>query len=111
MSSNDEYKHLVSNKVQKFMQNLSWQIYFFLNPKETRNKEKRDMLGYPSSKCAPRVQELAELEDKMIDLVIDLIFKSRKHSGNNFPRKLHKDLRDIRAEYGVYLGTDNSLNK
>ena len=61
------------NSFEKFNRNLHWKAHFFLNP---QNKETtKETFGFKSISKAPKVPELNDFEDSMIDLIKTVEFE------------------------------------
>ena len=76
--------------VEKFVKNIRWRAFHFLNPTQTNNK--KETFGFPSTKPAPYVPELTDFESKMYDLTKNIKFKNYS---NSFQTKLKDDIRKI----------------
>ena len=61
--------------VEKFVKNLRWRTFFFLNPADPINK--KETYGFPSTKPAPQVDELTVFESKMYELTKKIKFKNQ----------------------------------
>ena len=104
LPSQKEYLMQLTQSVEKFVRNLSWRAYFFLNPPKDEQKE---TYGFRSIKAAPKVKELDKLEDSLYDLVKNISF--RKYS-NNFQRVLKSDKVKIASEPKIIVPAEKSPN-
>ena len=70
LNSKKEYLLQLVHSVEKFVRNLRWRAYFYLNPQQKPQKEKYD---FRSLRAAPKIKELQKLEDAMYDLVRNIV--------------------------------------
>ena len=71
------------NSNEKFIRNLRWRAFFYLNPNEKPNK--KENYNFKSLAPAPFVKELKELEDGLAKLLNDIKFN---HKYSSFQNKL-----------------------
>ena len=91
--------------VEKFVKNLRWRTFFFLNPADPINK--KETYGFPSTKPAPQVDELTVFESKMYELTKKIKFKNH---GNAFQSKLKDDVININEEPKMIIAADKTNN-
>ena len=101
-----DYRIQLINSIEKFVRNLRWKTYFFLNPPQ--KELSKENFGFNSTKPAPSVPELKDLEDKLIDLTRNIKFNYREHS--NFQRDLAKDKETIESESRMFIAADKTTN-
>ena len=104
LPSQKEYLLELIHSVEKFVRNLRWRAYFYLNPQQKPQKETYD---FKSLRAAPKIKELQKLEDAMYDLVRNIVF--RRYS-NVFQRKLKESRLMIMNEPKVIVPADKSSN-
>ena len=91
--------------VEKFVKNLKWRAFHYLNP--VNNRQRKETYGFNTTSPPPKVDELNELKDMLYDLVVSIKFK--KHS-NEFQSKLKEDIRNIARESKMYIAADKTNN-
>ena len=57
-----EYHLQLISSVETFMKNIKWRAFHFLNPMQSNQKQ---TFGFNSTKPAPQVAELKELENEL----------------------------------------------
>ena len=107
--SENEYKQCLIKKTQKFLKSANWKASFALNPQEKTNKT--NTYGFKSSNVPPRVKELKEFEDCMIDLVQNVKFNKNHSNKQSFQTKLGKDVHEIKTEPKLIIPADKTSNK
>ena len=66
------YLQMLVNSTEKFMKNLRWKTFFYLNPNDKPDRSEK--YGFKSIKAAPGVPEIKAFEDDLIDLVKNVEF-------------------------------------
>ena len=77
-----EYLKCLIEKTESFLRRVRWKAYHYLHPTETSDKE---TFGFNSTKNPPAVKELSQFEDKMLELIQNINFKTQR---DNFQNKL-----------------------
>ena len=101
---NDYVKQLIF-KTEKFLKNLRWRSFFFLNPEIRPNY--KETYGFQTTKPPPRVPELKEFEDEMIKMIQNI--KYRK-ANNDFQKQLRTDVKKIQEEKYIFVAADKTSN-
>ena len=70
--SRKSYLFELINSTASFAANLSWKVYFFLNPTDNERKE---TFGFRTTEPAPFVVELKDFYDDLFELVNNVRFK------------------------------------
>ena len=102
LPSQKEYLQQLIHSVEKFVRNLRWRCFFYLNPSQ---KPEKETYGFRSIRAAPRVRELDKLEESLQDLVKNVKF--RKYS-NSLQRDLKQDKVKIANEPKLIIPADKS---
>jgi hypothetical protein len=102
--SKQEFHIQLISSVEKFMKNLSWRAFHFLNPSVPNHKE---TFGFNSTKRAPHVAELKDLKNELFELTQNIKFKEHR---NAFQNKLKKDEKDIEKENRMIIPADKTSN-
>ena len=90
----------------KFVKNISWKAFFFLNPTEPRNR--KETFGFNSTAPSPsNIPELKPFKNKMYELVRDIKFKAHK---NAFQHKLKEDVTKVTNDPRMYIAADKTTN-
>ena len=88
------------------MKRMRWKAFFFLNPNsKTQNIE---TFGFKSRKTAPFVNEIAQFEKELTNLIQTIKFK--KPLPNNFQHQLKLDLKTINSENRLLVKADKTTN-
>ena len=104
--SQRQYKIQLISKAEKLIQRMRWKTLEFLGKLSSDNNNNQTF-GFPSTKCVPPANELADFEKDMMLMVKNIQF--RKIS-NNFQQKLKDDIRDIKSINKVFVPADKSRN-
>ena len=96
------------HKSRKFLENLRWKAFFYLNP--SKKPKNRNFYGFKTPKSAPIVPELKEFQEGLISLVENVQFKNKSRSSTNFQQKLSQDVKKIRESDKVLLKADKTSN-
>ena len=102
--SHKEYLIQLIISVEKFVRNLRWRAYFFLNPSE---RPEKDNYGFKSANHPSVVDELKEMEERLKNMVRDIVFKPYS---NNFQEQLKRDLNRIMNTNDVIVKADKTTN-
>ncbi len=100
-----DYLKCLISKAEKFMRNIRWRTFFFLNP-DIRTEDK-ETFGFNSTKSPPQILELKEFEDGMLDLVQNIEFKN---INKQFQKQLSKDTQDIKKDDKLFVKADKTTN-
>jgi hypothetical protein len=103
--SEKDFKIELIKSVEKFVKNLKWRSFHYLNP--VPNRQHKETFGFNTTSPPPRVDELDELRDMLYDLVVKVEFK--KHS-NEFQEKLKEDIKNIAKESKMFIAADKTTN-
>ena len=104
LPSKKEYILALITAVEKFIKNLRWRAFFFLNPNDRPEKE---TYGFKTMKATPKIEELKQLEERLRIMIRDLEF--RKFS-NDFQDKMKRDLNEIINDSHVIVAADKTSN-
>ena len=104
--SRKEYILRLTHSVSKFMNNLRWRAYFYLEPNE-REPSKKETFGFKSLKPAPHVEQLDAFGEKMIELIAKVETKKVK---NDFQEKLKEDSEKIKKDEKLLIPADKTVN-
>ena len=104
LPSKKEYILALITAVEKFIKNLRWRAFFFLNPSDRPEKE---TYGFKTMKATPKIEELKQLEERLRTMIRDLEF--RKFS-NDFQDKMKRDLNEIINDSHVIVAADKTSN-
>ena len=72
LPSKKEYILALITAVEKFIKNLRWRAFFFLNPSDRPEKE---TYGFKTMKATPKIEELKQLEERLRTMIRDLEFR------------------------------------
>ena len=100
-----EYLKCLISKAEKFMRNIRWRTFFFLNP--DISTEDKETYGFTSTKCPPYIPELKEFEDGMLNIVQNIEFKN---TNKPFQNQLHKDTQNIKNDRNLFVAADKTTN-
>lgn len=82
-----------------------WRSFFFLNP--DIKQETKETFGFKSTRSPPKIPELDEFEEEMLNLVENIEFRS---TTNTFQKKLSKDIKDIKQTEHLLIPADKTTN-
>ena len=102
-----DYKLQLIDSVEKFMKNLRWKVFFFLNPSE--KPANKQTFGFPTTKPAPSSAELKDLENQMYELIKNIKFRDN-HNNNHFQKELKNDMKKIETEPKLLIPADKTRN-
>ena len=102
--SEKQYIKALINKTEKFVKNLRWRTFFFLNP-DLENSTK-ETYGFNSTKSPPFIPELKEFEDGLALLIENMKFRK---FDNEFQKLLRKDLNKIKREKKLLIPADKKV--
>ena len=103
--NNKLYFKTIINKTEKFIRNLRWRSFFYLNP-DIKGNEK-ETYGFRSTKPAPSVRELKEFEDELLKMIQNIKFC---HVRDEFQNKLREDIDTIKKDEHLYIKADKTTN-
>ena len=102
-------------KIELVIKRMHWKAHFFLKKNDT--EEENDSASEPendhayyglkSKRTPPKIDEMANFERDMLNIVDNLKFRQVK---NEFQSKLDKDVRDINASNRVFVHADKTRN-
>ena len=105
--SRDEYLMQLIYSVEKFIRNLRWRAFFFLNP-EKRGREK-EYYGFSSIRALQEpIPELKLFEQRLTAMIRDVEFRS---FSNDFQERIKQDVRTIRDTQELIIEADKTSNK
>ena len=105
--SKREYSSCLIEKTRQFLKNVTWRAYFTLNPKPTTAKQ---TFGFNSSENPPRVPELKDFQDCMIDLIQNIEFKNSAKKVGKFQHTLNNDLKKLKKDTELLVPADKTSN-
>ena len=103
--SEKQYIKALINKTEKFVKNLRWRTFFFLNP-DLENSTK-ETYGFNSTKSPPFIPELKEFEHGLALLIENMKFRK---FDNEFQKLLKNDLNKIKREKKLLIRADKTSN-
>ena len=107
LPSKNCYIYKLIDKTEKLIKRMRWKAYFF--DKDQNNENKNDDIHtiFKSRKCPPKIPDLAEFEDEMINLIESIQFRT---SSNEFLRTLELDRKRINSSNKVFVAADKTQN-
>ena len=102
--SQKEYLLQLIYSVEKFINNLCWHAYFFLNPTE---KPAKETFGFKSVRASPHINELKDFEKRLKIMIRDVVFRPFT---NEFQSKLKEDLNNIVNSTNIIMAADKTTN-
>ena len=103
--SEKEFKIELIKSVEKFMKNIKWRAFHYLNP--TQSRQNKETFGFNTTTPPPKVTELDELQDMLFDLVVGIKFKK---FSNEFQTKLKEDIKNMAKENKMIVAADKTHN-
>ena len=100
-----EYLKRLIHSAEKFIRSVRWKSFFYLHPEI--KPEQKQTFGFNSTKNAPPVPELKELEEGMLNLVQNVDFKQ---TNNTLQQQLEKDKNDINNDSRLLIAADKTNN-
>ena len=74
--SEKQYLKTFIDKTEKFVKNLRWRAFFFLNPKADR--EEKETFGFKSTRPPPHIPELKNFEEGLASMITNIKFRRTK---------------------------------
>lgn len=102
-----QYQKQLICKVEKFVTNLRWKLFFITNP---ANSDKKETFGFKSNNSVPQFNELDQLkgfEEDLLDLVENIKFRPIQ---DQFQRKVREDCKKIKDSKNVITPADKTSN-
>ena len=106
--SEKEYKINLIHKTRKFVRNMKWKAYFYLNPRARTTVS--ETYGFKSSNNPPHITLMKKFEDGLVDMVQSVKFKQKSNNSSEFQKKLSEDVRKIKSNANVIAKGDKSIN-
>ena len=103
--NNKIYFKSIISKTEKFIRNVRWRAFFYLNP-DLKCKDK-ETFGFRSTKSAPIVPELKEFEDGLLKMIQTIKFRS---VNDDFQKQLKDDIKRINNDTNLYIKADKTTN-
>ena len=100
-----QYLKCMINKTEKFIRNMRWKAFFYLNPDSKQND--KETFGFKSTKPAPLIPELKEFEDGLLNIIQNINFRQ---TNDVFQKKLKEDITAIKNDNRVYVKADKTNN-
>lgn len=85
---NKQYFKCMISKTEKFIRNIRWKAFFYLNP--DIKADDKETYGFRSTKPAPTIPELREFEDGLLHIIQNIKFRDIK---DEFQYKLNQDIK------------------
>ena len=104
LPSEHEYKIMLTSKIELFIKRLRWRALKALGKIEF---EKKETYGFPSQKCPPVVEETANFESDLMNIIKNIKFR---HTKNQFQQKISEDVRNIKHVESLLVPADKSRN-
>ena len=105
LNSKKEYLLQLVHSVEKFVRNLRWRAFFYLNPTD---KQEKETYGFKSIKAAKPVKELKAMEERLKIMIRDVVF--RQNVSNDFLDKLKTDINRIFNLDDLIVSADKTSN-
>ena len=86
--SEKQYIKALIDKADKFVKNLRWRTFFFLNP--NTEKTTKETYGFISTKSPPSIPELKDFEEGLVPIIENIKFRN---VNNSFQRVLRSDIK------------------
>ena len=106
IASKKEYLEMIIQAMEKFNSNLSWHVFFKLNPQIT--SKGKETFGFNSTRAPPRLKELKEFEKDLVKLVQNIKFRKRS---NQFMKTLNTEVKKISAQKDLIIPADKTYNR
>ncbi|XP_072050354.1 uncharacterized protein [Amphiura filiformis] len=100
-----DYLTCLTNKAEKFLKNIRWRTFFFLNP--DASSRRKETYGFPTTKPPPQVPELKEFEDGMLNIIQNVEFRN---VNKPFQKQLSKDIKNIKEDEHLFVPADKTTN-
>ena len=97
---------MVIQALEKFNRNISWRVYFKLNPQAKSNE--KETYGFNSSRAPPRLKELKDWGKDLVKLVQSIKFRKRS---NPFLTTLKNEIEKISEQKDLIIPADKTTNK
>jgi hypothetical protein len=102
-----QYQKQLISKVEKFVTNLRWKLFFITNP---TNNESKKTFGFKSNNSVPQFNELDQIkgfEDDLLNLIANIKYKPVL---DQFQRRLREDCKKIKDCKNVITPADKTAN-
>ena len=99
------YLKTLINKTEKFVRNLRWRTFFFLNPHLV--PQHKETYGFPSKKSPPPIHELRDFEHGLTEIIDSIKFRNVE---NTFQKKLKSDVNRIKNSDELLVPADKTNN-
>ena len=106
LANKKEYFEMMIQALEKFNRNLSWHLFFKLNPHLV--SKGRETFGFNSSRAPTRMKELKEFEKDLVKLFQSIKFRKRS---NQFLTTLKKEMEKILDKKELIVPADKTSNK
>ena len=103
--SQQDFRIQMIKSVEHFVKNIRWRAFHYLNPVQTNVK--KETFGFTSTKPAPYLTELKELENHLYDLTNNITFKKYN---NSFRTELRNDAINVENETKLIIAADKTRN-
>ena len=99
------YHQMMINSCEKTLNRMRWKAFFYLNP--DKSSSMKENFGLPTSKPAPKIEELDEFREGMLNL---LKTTETTKKTNDFQEKLRHDYNKMKKEDKVFVAADKTAN-
>ena len=106
IASKKEYLEMIIQAMEKFNANLSWYVFFKLNPHIVGKGI--ETFGFRSTRAPPRLKELRDFEKDLVKLVQNVKFRKRS---NHFLKALNIEAKRISAQKDLIVSADKTSNR
>ena len=96
---------MMINSCEKTLNRMRWKAFFYLNP--DKSSSMKENFGLPTSKPAPKIEELDEFREGMLNL---LKTPETTKKTNDFQEKLRHDYNKMKKEDKVFVASFIKLN-
>ena len=104
-SRKNEYLKQLFDSAGKFVNNLGWRTYFYLN-KEAKKANKKERYGFKTDKAAPFAPELKPFIDEFYELICNVEFCD---VSDPFQEQLKSDLEKLKETNELIVSADKTL--
>lgn len=99
------YMQQLIAKSEKFIKNLRWRAFFYLNPKS--KGEQTNTYGFNTTRSPPAIKELRTFENRMCNIIQGIQFSD---TTNKFQKNLKTDIKAATDTNDVIVKADKTTN-
>ena len=102
-----EYLKRLVEKTESFLRRVRWKAHHFLKPATANPSTNKETFGFHTTISPPPIKELDEFEDKMLNIIQSIEFKS---TDNSFQKELAQYLNKIKTDDKLLIAADKTTN-